>query len=719
MMLIKTATPKTVKLFVLLFTMLPLSHIKPKHLTYAVIVFSCLLGFSLALATWHINFWPSDTETYFIEPALKLHSLNHISQIHESFDEERVRWLHGKEMFILSASFMQSVMNDFESLRPFILVCILSVCFSGILIFLIAQRYWGAGIGLLAFGIFSSSFWPYIYILFAKHQPLGLFFFLLALLLLQQADPSRKGKTFLFLSGAALATALYSSSVSTLYLPYYLAGFLYHYGKSRKGWAPAVGLVAAGGLAVILYFNYPNIGHNIQSYFEYVQISCQYNHFFYNQRILEQWFPAHELTTRGGWLWIFRYFQLIMPVVFPVFVAAAGYLLVRGLKKRKNSLLLVLAVILLGWSSPVLAEIRQVAQYGANYFTSFVGIIFLISFAAAVFLKEDWPKIPSRFKKAMIAAALALGLLHVGMNAYIFADDIYPSRMATTLISDEIKKLGVDHIYTYKRHPHRVNIAENLSSELLKQVKLKGIDYLFQAKEGYILVPPITGDSIYYAANSFYVDFDDDISLNELWKKGNFKDYVVASFKTLASSRIWPHEEEILTYRYLMLNHFSKNIIEKGHAWIVDAKKFQQDFPNNQPSYDYAYIATKNIRNIGTQARVYIYRGYIWNMKTSTTVTRVAAKMYKVGDPADQLVARIYHSDAQQKTWVPVGKSFKSEPVDGRILKESPEGQTVRFHFPEPITLQAGNDYYFVIYRTGPPSDQDFYRVYRFELGIL
>ena len=701
-------------------------NLNSKQLTYGVVIFSLLIGAVLTVSTWNINFWPSDTEMYFIEPALRLHSLNHISQIHESFDEVRVRWLHGKEMFILSASIMQGVINDFETLRPFILVCILSFCSSAILIFLLARRYWGEKIGLLAYGIFITSFWPYIYILFAKHQPLGLFFFLLALLLLWQAKRGKAEKILIFLSGASIATALYASSISTLYVPYYIAGFFYHYRKNidqraipfLKTIVVPITLIIFGGLVIIAYFNYPNIAYNIKSYLEYVQISGQYNHFFYNQRVLEQWFPAHELKTRGGWLWILKYFQLIMPIAFPLFLTCNFYQLWRGLKNRKN-IPIVLVVILLSWSPSILAEIRQVAQYGANYFASFAGIIFMLCYTAFIFLKEEWPQWSVPLKRTLLNAAVILVLLHAGINVYTFWDDIYPSRMATTFISEKIKKLGADYIYTYARHPQRVNIVDNLNQELLKKVKVKDVDFLFQAKDGYILVPPVTGNSIYFAGTSFYVDFDDDILLNELWKKGNFKDYVAASFKTLASSRIWPHEEEILTYRYLLLNHFSKDIAEKGRAWIVDADKIQRDFSKNAPSYDYAFIATKNIRNIGVKNKVYVYRGYIWKAKMASTVSEIATRMYKVGDPTDQLVAYIYHSDAQQVTWVPVGKNFKSDPVDGRTLGASPDGQTVRFRFKDPLILKPGSDYFFVIYRTGSPSDQNFYRIYRFELGLL
>src|SRR3989338_764157 len=192
-----------------------------------VILITCVIAFSLTKATWNINYWPTDTEDYYIEAARKLPTLKFISQMHQGIDDVRVRWLHGKEGFILQGSLMQILLQDFVSLRPFILTCIISVCGSGILIFLIARSLWGAAVAGICFVFFMSSFWPYIYILFAKHQPFGLFLFLLSVFLLQLTQLNRFAWIFYFFSGFALVFAWYSSTVGITYTPYYLAALFY------------------------------------------------------------------------------------------------------------------------------------------------------------------------------------------------------------------------------------------------------------------------------------------------------------------------------------------------------------------------------------------------------------------------------------------------------------------------------------------------------------
>jgi hypothetical protein len=166
----------------------------PQKSLLLVVCISLFFAIALTVSLWDINYWPTDTEVYFFDAAHQIPQIKYISQIHESMDKERVRWLHGKEMFILSAYWFERILNDFTTLRPFIILGVASVCFSSILVYLIARGFWGGVVGWICYFIFTTSFWPYLYILFTKHQPLGLFFFLLAVYLLLSATLGKWGK---------------------------------------------------------------------------------------------------------------------------------------------------------------------------------------------------------------------------------------------------------------------------------------------------------------------------------------------------------------------------------------------------------------------------------------------------------------------------------------------------------------------------------------------
>jgi len=690
-----------------------------------VVLFSLCLSAVLTVAVWDINFWPTDAEDYYLPAAVKLPQLKYVSQMHESFDQERIKWLHGKEMFIVSTSWLQGLMRDTTTLRPMILVCILSICFSSILIFYITRFYWGTKVGLICYAVFSTSFWPYLYILFVKHQPLGLFYFLLALFLVQRAQMNRVGVLLYLCSGVSLCLSVYSSTTSSLYIPYWLVGFLYslrlNFLNREEGIESVKRLFLSelpfllGFAGTFIYFNYPHIAYNIKSYLDYVEISKNFNHFFYNQPVLIQWIAHPDGGVRGGWLWVIKYFQLIMPVLFPFYVLCAGYLLTRCFwrtEKKGRVVLVLCGMIVLSFSTPLLAEFKGVAQYGANYFTVLMGMLMLLGYSLNIFEKGNWFQKMNPASRQVITVGLAvIFLTHAAVNFYIFLTDVYPTRMATTFLSQKIASLGTKEISTYIHHPYRLNMVDSLSPKLIQQIRFKSIRHLLQPLNGYILIPPVSGNCIYKAVHSTYNDFDKDIYLNELLRKGKLKDYAVASFKTMAASRIWPHEEEILTYRYLILNQTAQTDPAQGKVWLLDAKKIQQDISKNLPSPEYLELLAKSIRNIGTRKSVYRYEGRLLSIDKNIGLNSLPSKIYKIGNPTDSLVAYAYKVDKEQSVWIPLNEFFKSIPLEASQLVSDSAGALVQFDFPEPFTLEPGS-YRFVIYRTGQPDDQNYYRIY-------
>ena len=60
------------------------------------------------------------------------------------------------------------------------------------------------------------------------------------------------------------------------------------------------------------------------------------------------------------------------------------------------------------------------------------------------------------------------------------------------------------------------NIVDNLNPSTLKALKLYPIDSVIQVPAGYILLPPVSTDTIYRGSNGDYTDFDDDLVLNQI-----------------------------------------------------------------------------------------------------------------------------------------------------------------------------------------------------------
>ena len=680
-----------------------------------VIFLSLLVAVILTAATWKINFWPSDAKAYYFEPALKLPQLKYLSQIHELMDSERVRWLHGKEILILMISWAQRLLGDTETLRPLVLMFIACHTACAVWVFLLARAYWGRTSAWICYGIYSGSFWPYMYILFAKHQLLGLFFFLLAVWLAQKSE---RTITLSALAGLSMGCAFFSSTTAPAFLPLF-AGALScaagRFGQDRSSSQRLRRVLMAGVLSVlgmvvvVLFVNWPHPLKNLQNYFNYVAISKGYNHFFYNQPFLQQWFLQQPLDhVRAGWEWIVKYFLTIMPVVFPAFLLAQLYVLAKALTgKSLRRGMAGLGFVLLSWSPVLVAEAAGVAQYGGNYFPAFVGIILLLGYAVAVFDREgEGARRPWPWQRLLFGVLLAGNII---LSVWVFATDIYPCRMATTLFSRHLKEQGIKRLYTYQTHPHKSFFVPYLNPEIYEDLAFQEIDSLVQAQDGYVFIPPLTGESIYVAATSSYIDFDTDDLLNEMLLQGVLSEAVSLSVPTLASSAWWLHEEEILSYRKLILGHDLPVSGLRGNLLLLDGREVARNLPRWIPRQDLQRLRAENIRNVGTAARMLLFKGFLARVTEQREIRRLGTRLYRVGSPRDSLIAYVYKLDDKQPVWVPAGPRHFSEPLSWSLDWQQ-DGQDAFFLFPEGLRLDPGL-HLIMIYRAGPESDRDHYRV--------
>lgn len=691
---------------------------------FIVFVVSLALALALAAATWDMQFWPSDEKAYYFDATVQLPHLRYLSDIHKAMDTQNVRWLHGKEILILCLSWMQRLTNDFTTIRPFVLLFIIANFFSSVFVYLIARRFWGERSALVAYLAFTGSLWPYLYILFAKHQPLGLVFFLLSFYLLQKAKPEGRHLILYGLAGTSLGLSVFSSTVASLYFPFFIAGFFYLGAQDCRGvsarWEKITRFTASGImvlvgiLAVMIYVNWPDVGHNIKSYLDYVAISGTHNHFYYAQPYLQQWFGVEPVAkVRGGVEWIIRYFFVIMPVLFPVYLSSVVFLVVLAVRNKDLRFALKnFGVVALSLTPLLMAELARVAQDGGNYFPSIIGIVFLVGYAAYRFEQARLACLWQPFwRRTGMFVGLGIVMAHVATSVFVFMSDVYPCRLAMTYFSRTLFELKVERIAAHVLNPHRYHFMTTIAPSVAKKLSIQNIAHLAQARQGHIMMPPLTGDSIYIPATSHYTDFDSDGFLNELRRKGVLRDYAVASFRTLANSRIWLHEEEILSYRKLILRHPIGEDDEGGRIWLLDAARIARDFKTNIPTNDSIFIEQNSVRNIGTRSRVYVFQGFPVKIKDRKSALRLASKIYKVGNPSDAIRAFVYKLDEAQPVWIPIGKRFFSDPVSGATLENKHEGSPVIFDFKLSQPLNPGF-YFFVIYRTGSPDDQNYYRIY-------
>ncbi len=569
-----------------------------KYYVFFIITLTLLAAISLSVATYYINYWPTDSESPYIPAARYLFNLPYISQIHDLFEYGPFKLtMRAKETLILGIAIMQRFFNDYESLFPNVFLLILAVAASGILIYSILRKFFDEHIAFFGFILFTTYFLPYMYILQGAHPPLVLMNFLLAVFFLQNTNDR---KSFYFLSGIFLGFMLFSSPTSAVYLPYYLGVVIFYaaeYFKKRemqKIGVPAL-LVLFGFGCIFLLFTLPDPVLNVRYFFKFIHMSQHVNNFFTYKKYLSQFFDVPASLRGGGWVWIIKYFFLIMPVLFSVYLISLGYLLKAAAKRPA-----IYFFILLSLSTPICVEIIQVDQFGRNYFSWLVGILWLVCFALHHFKKNA--KCLAQIKyKITFAICLALFLLaHIVFNAYAFFEDVFPSRLVTTHVYDWFIKHRTNEAFTYPHHPRYMNIVQYLNNTKHEnKIYFWPMDSISQVKHGYILVPPINGKTIWCDCREG--DFLDDPALTELFESSHFYEYVVATFKSLASSRMWTQEEGVCSYRDLIVGDITSEDRQKGFVWILDADKLQREWfakknHEKQQALDILATSSKNVR---------------------------------------------------------------------------------------------------------------------------
>jgi len=396
---------------------------------------------------------------------------------------------------------------------------------------------------------------------------------LLSIYVIQKA---KRKKVFYLLSGIFVGFMMFSSPTSTVFLPYYFLALsvdlrFFSLKTQLREIFIRFSLVIMGTLIIFCYFTFPNSIGYIQSFIDFLAYSQKGNDFIVWRKDLVQYFPIPDGFRGGGWPWILKYFLTFMPIIFCAYIVSLIYLLKRSFKQRW-----IIFVILISLSTPISVEIVKVAQLGRNYFSWLPGMILGICCALFLF-QQTFLSLESKQQKWIKTICLLLFAGHVFFNGYLLISDAFPSRMAKTRIYDWLQDNHVQRVFTYREHPRNLTFVRFIKNPKQSEaLRVTGISSIAQVPTGYILIPPITGKTIWNSCRD--EDYQNDPVLSALYQSGEMKKYVVASFKTLASSRIWSQEQEVCSYRDLILGQISQEDRMKGRAWILDAEKIRREW---------------------------------------------------------------------------------------------------------------------------------------------
>jgi hypothetical protein len=341
-------------------------------------------------------------------------------------------------------------------------------------------------------------------------------------------------------------------------------------------WAELLTLL--GVAAVILLLTIPDIINNLLEYYRYWRAGNVIGHF----RLYLQYFnnigkPISDDMRGDGWTWVFRYFSLMVPVHFAIYIINLIifiWLLVQN-GGGLNALWGSLAVFILSIAPILIGEITHGIQLGRSYYPALLGMLLLIGYTA--FRVEQMLSLQAR--TVLWGISIAAVLASAGWSSWLLLDDIWPARMAPAWLGRTLKSLGIKEFYTYDT-PYNDAFVNTLPPAVLGQYKIHYIKSLSEVKEGYVVVPGTSSKALNMESSQWAIehgDFNLDKDLNRILESKAIAGSVVASFKTFGTSRIWVHESEVSSYRAIILKEVKNVDLWRGRAWVLDAAKLRAE----------------------------------------------------------------------------------------------------------------------------------------------
>lgn len=334
-----------------------------------------------------------------------------------------------------------------------------------------------------------------------------------------------------------------------------------------------------GFSAVMLWITYPNVPKHLMGHYRQLQ-GWKFNRLpSYYSNFTEIGKSVTEYPRGGGIVWIVRYYWRVAPVPFLVF-----------------GLALFLALALFGFSSDpleeawqgagilsislltlLLAEFTRSTQYSRTYFPNYVGFLIFIVYVAFR-IDEN----AGDTQRAVFWSLSALAVLVSGLwTAKMYFKDVYPTRMAPTMLHQALQARDIKEFYAYDT-PFNDAFIDNMMMYYGEKYRLQAIESLSEISTGYLVIAGTTAKSVNMSGSKLareHGDFNPDPELNRLIESRKIERYAVASFETVSSSRFWVQENEISTYRDLVLQEIDDDDRWRGKGWVIDVAKFRLGEP--------------------------------------------------------------------------------------------------------------------------------------------
>ena len=596
-----------------------------------------LIFFLISITTHLLFFTVSSQSTYESEPistdaGKQIESINnfskwkYISSMHD-FSKGKSRM---KDMGVLFVLLVSLVFPKFYSFKKLTSSILLANFLSSILIFMLFVELFDYQIAFICSILYLFSIWPYMIILHGGYHIVAQLFSLLTIYFLVKEDiylnfflagffmscamySSASSRKYLFLIYTCLAyeltdlvnfkinmidfkiifliiififlwkskfyfkilnkfsnkligsntsfeffSKIYSQLKRIILLIFFPLILFYFFSPDKNYYLFSISLFIIGFIFSFLIINYPLKLENIVGYLRYTDMS-DVAHF---NKIKDYFKSINEKIINGmraeksGYLWIIKYLLIVLKYEFFFMITLIILYFYNNYNFNIEHLIVLILIFTISFSPSLIGEFSKGPQIGRSYFPTFLGFIFFIGFLT--FQIESMK---------LIYLITIFGSIY---NLFILISDIIPSRLSVSILKNYLIKNNINEICTYESKFYDSIIPP--LKDMMPNLKIRLIENHTEAFECYLLIP---GQS-WKVVNNFGSDdkdFDKDQSFLDDLNKGNLKKKTVLSLKNMGTSRYWMHEDEVSSYRLILLKDISKTDIKKSFIKLMFLRK--------------------------------------------------------------------------------------------------------------------------------------------------
>jgi hypothetical protein len=315
-----------------------------------------------------------------------------------------------------------------------------------------------------------------------------------------------------------------------------------------------------------------NFLENVSRYYVWLNVSSWASHFnAYPDKLGTFGVDIGNDFKGGGVIWMHKFFLVSMPLIYPLYLISIAFILIDDSVSLLNSVFIFFASMM-----PILIhEITGGLKVGKAFLSVLIFLLIPIAVATNVILNV-YIVDESHFLIFWLVF-ISLIFLHFIYSLKTLYEDIIPSRMAATILRNELKSRNISSFYTYN-NSYNDGLVFSMLNQYPNEFNVQYIDRISDLDKGVLVVPGTSSKSVQMETQQFSIingDFRKDPILNAIIDDKSIEKKSFAKIKTMGCSKHYVHESEVTSYRDLILNQINYYDRWVAHAWIINIEDIE------------------------------------------------------------------------------------------------------------------------------------------------